>query len=370
MIFQDNVIKEYLKNVYFLTGTPCGGKTTISRELAKRHKLLVFDIDEQFEKHQKLSDPAFQPAMNKNFKDADEFFGRSVEEYKKWLIDNTREQLDYVLMDLIRLSQNQIVLCDCHLTMEQAEKITEPSRIVFLIREPSNLVEEYCNRPDHQGFCNFINSATNPKKAKETCSATLQSLNEKCYEAIKESQYFWLERTQSSTVEDTVRKVEQHFGFETSGANMDALELKKVAKDTDLARKLIHFVENFSWEDVKEHLLEVLRAWEFCDWETPFVALVNGRIVGMVSIMKEDYYPLPDIYPWVSCVFVEEDYRGHRISEKLISYANEYAKEIGFGKTYIPSEHIGLYEKYGYQYLKDIVNYGGGTDRLYVKEIK
>lgn len=127
MIFQDNVIKEYLKNVYFLTGTPCGGKATISRELAKRHNLLVFDIDEQFEKHQKLSEPAFQPAMNKNFKDADEFFGRSVEEYKKWLIDNTREQLDYVLMDLIRLSQNQIVLCDCHLTMEQAEKITEPS---------------------------------------------------------------------------------------------------------------------------------------------------------------------------------------------------------------------------------------------------
>ena len=37
MIFQDNVIKEYLRNVYFITGTPCGGKTTISRELAKRH---------------------------------------------------------------------------------------------------------------------------------------------------------------------------------------------------------------------------------------------------------------------------------------------------------------------------------------------
>ena len=29
-----------------------------------------------------------------------------------------------------------------------------------------------------------------------------------------------------------------------------------------------------------------------------------------------------------------------------------------------------LYEKYGYRCLKDIVNYGGGTDRLYVKELK
>ena len=219
MIFQDNVIKEYLRNVYFITGTPCGGKTTISRELAKRHNLLVYDIDEQFEKHQELSDVAFQPAMNKNFKDADEFFGRSVEEYKKWLITNTREQLDFVLMDLIRLSQNQIVLCDCHLTMEQAEKITEPSRIAFLIREPSNLVEEYCNRPDHQGFSDFINSATDAVKAKETCNATLQSLNEKCYKDIKESSYFWLERTADSTVDETVRKVEQHFGFVISELN-------------------------------------------------------------------------------------------------------------------------------------------------------
>ena len=68
MIFQDNVIKAYLKNVYFITGTPCGGKTTISRELAKRHNLPVYDIDERFAVHQKLSDPVFQPSMNKIFR--------------------------------------------------------------------------------------------------------------------------------------------------------------------------------------------------------------------------------------------------------------------------------------------------------------
>lgn len=213
MIFQDNVIKEYLKNVYFVTGTPCGGKTTISRELAKRHNLLVYDVDEQFENHQKVSNATFQPAMNKVFKDADEFFGRTVDEYKKWLIDNTREQLDFVLLDLIRLSQNQIVLCDCHLTMEEAEKITEPSRIVFLIKEPTNIIEDYCNRPDHKGFCDFINSASNTEKAKETCNATLRSLNEKHYSSIKANDYYWIERTSKSTVEETVKKVEGHFGL-------------------------------------------------------------------------------------------------------------------------------------------------------------
>lgn len=213
MIFQDNVIKEYLKNVYFITGTPCGGKTTISRELAKRHNLFVYDIDEQFENHQKASNAAYQPAMNKVFRDADEFFGRTVDEYKKWLIDNTREQLDFVLLDLIRLSQNQIVLCDCHLTMEQAEQITEPSRIVFLIKEPTNIIEDYCHRPDHQGFSDFINSASDSEKAKITCNATLRSLNKKHYRAIKDSDYYWIERTSQNTVEETAKKVERHFGL-------------------------------------------------------------------------------------------------------------------------------------------------------------
>lgn len=151
---------------------------------------------------------------------------------------------------------------------------------------------------------------------------------------------------------------------------MDTLEIRKVDKGTDLANKLICFVENFSWEDVKDHMLDELRAWTCTDWETPFATIADGQIVGIAYIRKRDYYPLPEIYPWVSGVFVAEDYRGHRISEKLIAFANDYAMENGFDKTYIPSIHVGLYEKYGYRYIRDIVNYGNGTDRLYVKEIK
>ena len=37
MIFQDNILKEYLKNVYFITGTPCGGKSTTSKALGVKY---------------------------------------------------------------------------------------------------------------------------------------------------------------------------------------------------------------------------------------------------------------------------------------------------------------------------------------------
>jgi len=113
----------------------------------------------------------------------------------------------------------------------------------------------------------------------------------------------------------------------------------------------------------------MLRKWEFTDWECMFAAVEDGEIVGMASIMKTDYYPLPEIFPWISCIFVTESARGQRISGQLIDHANSYAKQLGFTKTYIPTEYTGLYEKYGYTYIRDIVNYGGDTDRLYAKEI-
>ena len=363
MVLQDNVLKAYLKNVYFITGTACGGKSTAARALAQKHGLTLYDIDKHFDSHRALSDTVSQPNMNKRFADADAFFGRPVEAYRQWLIDNTREQWDYVLLDLIRLSQERPVVCDCHMTVEEARRLTAPSRVIFLIRDVSYMIEDYCNRPDHQGFRDYINSASDPQKAKENCNTVLRTLNEQRIADIKASEYRWIERTDASRPEDTLRMVEQHFG-------LNEPEIRKVDKDTPLARQLIEFVEHFSWEEVKEHTLQNLRNWVFTDWETMFVALVDGKIVGMGSIAKTDYYPLPEIYPWVSSLFVTEAYRGKRISQKLVDYTNDYAKSLGFERTYIPSEHVGLYEKYGYTYLKDIVNYGGGVDRLYVKELK
>jgi len=148
------------------------------------------------------------------------------------------------------------------------------------------------------------------------------------------------------------------------------IEIRKVEQGTELAAQLADFVAGCSWEEVKEHIEGLVRQWQFTEWETPFVAMDDGQIVGMTTLMKTDYYPLPEIYPWVSCVFVTESHRGQRISGMLIEYANQYAETLGFQQTYIPSEHVGLYEKYGYRYVREIVNYGGGTDRLYVRDVR
>lgn len=273
--------------------------------------------------------------------------------------------MDFVLLDLIQLSQNGIILCDCHLIVEDANILTEPEKIAFMLKEPHNLVDDYCNRPDHQAFSDFIHSATDFEKAKAICNETLYTLNEKHYNDVKRSEYFWLERDDTRSIDETVELVERHFGWNL----LSGLSVVKVEKDTELAKELLLFVKSCSWIEAKEHIADMIETWAFTDWEAMFVAIKDKRIVGMTSIMKTDYYPLNEIYPWVSSVFVSEEYRGQRISERLISYANQYAKEQGFKRSYIPTDKVGIYEHYGYHYLRDIVNYGGGVDHLFVKEL-
>ena len=85
--------------------------------------------------------------------------------------------------------------------------------------------------------------------------------------------------------------------------------IEKVDKDSPLRAQLLAFVADFSWEEVKAHTLRMVSSWGYEDWETPLVAIINGQIVGMATVMKSDYYPLPEIFPWVSTLFVSEDFR-------------------------------------------------------------
>lgn len=206
--------KEQFKNVYFVSGTATGGKTTISKALSEKYGFLRYDVDEEFDRHKSISNPINQPAMNKVFKNADEFFMRDENEYIQWLKDNTKQQLPFVLDDLIKLSQNQKIVCDLHLLVDEAKQIANKKQIVFLIRENNdNIIDDYCHRKSHEGFNKFINSATNPDKAKENCNNVLRKINiERCND-IRKSNFFWIARNEQSTVENTLEMVEKHFNL-------------------------------------------------------------------------------------------------------------------------------------------------------------
>lgn len=113
----------------------------------------------------------------------------------------------------------------------------------------------------------------------------------------------------------------------------------------------------------------MLRENRFSDWEAAFAAVEDGRIVGYCTFLKTDYYPENRYWPWISSIFVDEAARGRHISHRMIGAAENYARSQGFAKVYIPSDMTGFYEKCGYAPIDALVNYGGDTDTIFMKEI-
>ncbi len=122
-----------------------------------------------------------------------------------------------------------------------------------------------------------------------------------------------------------------------------------------------------SWK-AGPYLSQKMENKDFQDWERVFCAVENGKVAGFLTLTEKDELPEKyDFTPFIGFVFVEEQYRGKRISQLLIDNAFSYALSLGFQKIYIMSGEIGLYEKYGFKKLGYYETIYGTTDQLFVR---
>ncbi len=78
----------------------------------------------------------------------------------------------------------------------------------------------------------------------------------------------------------------------------------------------------------------------------------------------------PGMKPWIGFVYTYPEYRGNRYSEKLIDYACTLAKQDGYEKVYLSSNEVGLYEKYGFVFLKMLHTVWGEETQVFEKELR
>ena len=108
----------------------------------------------------------------------------------------------------------------------------------------------------------------------------------------------------------------------------------------------------------------------FRDWERVAVAVEGGSIAGYCTFTETDELPEGSGYsPFIGFVFVNERYRGRRISEKMIRQVLAYAGTVGFRTVYILSGEHGLYEKYGFRKIGDCRTTYGTTDQLFAIDL-
>ena len=117
-------------------------------------------------------------------------------------------------------------------------------------------------------------------------------------------------------------------------------------------------------------LAQKMKENKFLDWEKIFVTTKNGKIIWFCTFTKEDWIPNCDYSPFVWFIFVDENYRWKRVSEKMINEVEKYAKTLDFEKLYIVSDHKGLYEKYWFKKCDEKADEIGRIETIFYRDIE
>ena len=220
MEIANNILKYYLKNVYFITGTAYAGKSTAVKMLAERYGMIC--CGENF--HSVVSDVVASPERQPNISylntltDWKEFVMRSPEEYAKWAAGVAREAAEFEVAELISLPKDRKVIVDTNIPLGTLKEISDHRHVAVMLSPQSMSVERFFERGDaeKQFLLKTIESCEDPEAVLENFRQGLVLVNSReAYEEFACGGFFTLVRGEDGrdTREEVCGKLARHFGL-------------------------------------------------------------------------------------------------------------------------------------------------------------
>lgn len=106
------------------------------------------------------------------------------------------------------------------------------------------------------------------------------------------------------------------------------------------------------WGVPKEAYLECMDA--YLNGETEYgwyLCLKDEQIIAGLGVIENDFHDRKDLSPNVCAVYTDEAYRNQGISGKLLTMVVEDCRQKGISPLYLVTDHIGFYERYGWEFL-------------------
>lgn len=220
MKIENNILKHYLKNVYFITGTAYAGKSTTVKMLAKKYDMVF--CGENY--HSAVSDivatPDVQPdiCFTKNLTDWKKFVTRSPEEYKRWIYSVSKEAAEFEVAELIAVSRDRRVIVDTNIPIDILKEISDYNHVAIMLSPQSMSVERFFDRddPEKQFILSVIESCENSDEVMENYRKGLALINsQKNYDEYMNSGFFTVVRqdNEKDTREEVCDIIARHFGL-------------------------------------------------------------------------------------------------------------------------------------------------------------
>ena len=172
----DNLIRHYLRNVYFINGHSYAGKSTMVRMLSERYGMIHCGENYHDAFPREKLDRWKQPGLCyfDTMSGWPEWLSQTPEEHYRWMNQTTQECIEIEILELLRLSAGgQKVIVDTNIPPEVLREISDYDHVAILLCDPPDIAaQKFFDRddPDKQFMLSEIRKCPDPE-------ATLKNFN-------------------------------------------------------------------------------------------------------------------------------------------------------------------------------------------------
>ena len=220
MKIENNILKYYLRNVYFITGTAYAGKSTMVKMLSEKYDMVFCGENYFTAVTDTVADPAIQPDLCyiRNLTDFKDFVTRSPEEYERWIYGVGKEVAGFEIAEILSLAKDKRVIVDTNIPLDILKEISDYHHVAVMLSPQSMSVERFFDRtdPEKQFILSVIESCDEPEKVMENYKKGLALINsQEHYDEYANSGFFTVVREDDGkdTREDVCELLAKHFGL-------------------------------------------------------------------------------------------------------------------------------------------------------------
>ena len=215
-----------LGNVYFVIGTSYAGKSTIVKNLAKKHNGIALEENYHDEKLPELDSNEFPNlTYTRDLKDWHEFIRRTPDEYVSW-INNVKKECEIVELQILNelLNKPEVqgkkIFVDTNICIETLHRISDNKHVLVMLSDPEIGITRFFDRPDpeKQFLYQLMLEEPDPQAALDNYREILTRIcSKESYEELENSGFKVIYRDENRTQEETVLLAEELLGITDSG---------------------------------------------------------------------------------------------------------------------------------------------------------
>ena len=211
-----------LDKVYFVIGTSYAGKSTIVKNLAKKHNGIALEENYHDVKLPELDSREFPNlTYTRDLEDWHEFIRRTPDEYVTW-INNVKKECETVELQILEEllqkpeAQGKKIFVDTNICIETLHKISDTNHVLVMLADKDISIHRFFDRPDpeKQFLYQLMLEEPDPQAALDNYREILTRIcSQEAYDELENSGFRKIYRDENRSQEETIVLAEELLGI-------------------------------------------------------------------------------------------------------------------------------------------------------------